>query len=179
MSKQPLTAQDMGVPAAIISHTFIRLRGAQTGTITVHNARTDIARVTLAWGGMLMSFLNAQAAQGVLEGLSAARTTLADLPTEAAPAAREPYDQPAIAIDWTRRPAYAVMARHTVTPDRRRAIRWADIYMGPVTFQLLDRAAFHSTIGLLRDAHRTATAVCLDGPQFAADPTADDYRPSQ
>ncbi len=91
-----------------------------------------------------MSFLNAQAAQGVLEGLSAARPTLVHLPAEVQPGAQEPYDQPAIAIDWTRRPGYAVMAKNTVLPDRSRTVHWTDIYMGPITFQILDRAAFHS-----------------------------------
>ena len=59
MSKSTLTTAEHGAPPALISHTYIRLRGEQTSTITVHHARTDIARVTVAWGGMLMSFLNA------------------------------------------------------------------------------------------------------------------------
>ena len=71
------------------------------------------------------------------------------------------------------------MAKNTVPPDRSRTVHWTDIYMGPITFQILDRAAFHSATQLLRDAHRTAIAVCLDGPQFSADPTGDDYRPAQ
>ena len=55
--------------------------------------------------------------------------------------------------------------------------RWTDVYMGPITFQILDRAAFHSTIDVLREIHTTAVAVCLDGKRFRKDPTEDYYRP--
>jgi hypothetical protein len=51
--------------------------------------------------------------------------------------------------------------------------------MGPLTFQILDRAAFHSAVDVLRLAHRTAVAVCLDGHRFRADPTRDDYHAPQ
>ena len=51
--------------------------------------------------------------------------------------------------------------------------------MGPVTFQILDRAAFHSAVEVPQLAHDTAVAVCPDGPRFAADATRDDYRTAQ
>ena len=101
------------------------------------------------------------------------------LPAEVPPAQREDYDQPTIAIEWTRRPSYAVMPRSTMAPDKSRTLRWTDVYMGPVTFQVLDRAAFHSAVEVLQLAHNITVAVCPDGPRFAADPTADDYRPTQ
>jgi hypothetical protein len=47
-----------------------------------------------------------------------------------------------------------------------------------LTIQLLDRAALHSTVEMLQLAHGVAVAVCPDGARFAADPTADDYRPA-
>lgn len=168
--------QPSSVPPALISHTLIRLRGEQTGDLTVHHARTDIARITLAWGNILMSFLNAQAAQGVLEGFAAARATLGTLPTRI-PAPADPYGQPTIAIDWTRRPGYAVTERSRPPTTTARSTAWTDIYMGPVTFQVLDRAAYHSSLALLVEAHRTAIGVCLDGDKHAASPTADNYRP--
>lgn len=167
---------------AVITHTFIRLRGQQDGVVTVHNARTDTARVTLAWSGcgIHMSFLNARAAQGALEGFATARKALINLPANVAPASPEPYDQPAIAIDWTTRPQHATEPRHKTVdgPRGRRVVRWVEIYMGPVTFQILDRTAYHSTTNLLADVHRIAVAVCLDAPHYAADPTGDDYRPT-
>ena len=77
------------------------------------------------------------------------------------PAQQEDYDRPTIAIEWTRRPPYAATARSTVSPDKRRTLRWTDVYMGPVTFQILDRAAFRSAVEVLQLAHNTAVAVCL------------------
>jgi hypothetical protein len=114
----------------------------------------------------------------VLEAMSTARATLIPLPADAAPAAQEPYDRPTIAIDWCRRPSFAVTPRSTLTADRRRSVHWTDVFLGPLTIQLLDRAAFHSTIDILQLAHGVAVAVCPDGARFATDPTADDYRPA-
>jgi hypothetical protein len=178
MSKTPITEAQIGMPTAVISHTFIRLRGTQHADLTVLHAATHNARVNLLWGGILWAFRTAEAAQGVLEAISAARATLVYLPAEAAPTAYEPYDRPTIAIDWRARPAFAVTARSTLTADRRRTVYWTDIFLGPLTIQLLDRAAFHGTIEVLQLAHGIAVAVCPDGPRFAADPTADDYRPA-
>ena len=121
-----------GASSGVITHTYIRLRGTQQcDDITVYHARTKIARVTLRWSGILMSFLNAKAAQGVLEGFSAARPTLPNLPAEVPPVERELYDRPTIAIDWTSRPGYAVMPKDAVTPDKRRTIHWTDATWGP------------------------------------------------
>ena len=166
-------------PAGLIAHTYVRLRGTQHGNITVYHARTSTARVTLTWGGVLMTFFNAQAAQGVLEGVSAARHTLIYVPEKVGPLHEDPYEQPTISIEWKRRPQYAVLPRSSVSADQRRTAKWTDIYMGPITWQLLDRAAYHSATEVLREAHRTAVAVCLDGHRHRADPTRDDYTPPE
>ncbi len=179
MSKTPITEAQLGMPAAVIAHTYIRLRGTQTADLTVLHAATASARVNLLWGGILWEFLNAEAAQGVLEAMSAARTTLIYLPADAAPAPQEDYDRPTIALQWRRRPSFAVMNRSTLTGDRRATVRWTDIFLGPLTIQLLDRAAFHSAVEVLQLAHNVAVAVCPDGQRFAADPTGEDYRPAQ
>jgi hypothetical protein len=178
MSKTPMTEAAPGMPAAVISHTFIRLRGTQTADLTVLHAGTASARVNLLRSGILWAFRTAEAAQGVLEAMSTARATLMYLPADAAPAPQEPYDRPTIAIDWCRRSSFAVTPRSTLSSDRRRTVHWTDVFLGPLTIQLLDRAAFHSSIEVLQLAHSVAVAVCLDGPRFAADPTADDYRPA-
>ena len=178
MSKTKISEAQLGMPAAVISHTFIRLRGTQTADLTVLHAGTASARVTLLWGGILWGFRTPEAAQGVLEAMSTARATLVYLPADAVPAAHEPYDRPTIAIEWCRRPSFAVTPRSTLTADRHRTVYWTDIFLGPLTIQLLDRAAFHSTIEVLQLAHNVAVAVCPDGPRFAADPTDDDYRPA-
>ena len=125
-----------------------------------------------------MTFWSASAAQGVLEGVSAARATLMHMPPEMAVIA-DPYGQPTIAVDWTSRPNYAAIPQSRVTDDQRRTLRWTDVHMGPLTWQILDRAAFHALTSILRDVHRTAVVVCLDGGKYRADPTADDHVPTQ
>ena len=170
MSKMAISEAHIGIPAGAISQAYVRLRGAQNADISVHHAHTDTARVTLIWGRLLFTFFNAQAAQGVLEGFSAARHSLAGVPADLAPRHQQPYDGPAIAVDWTRRPSYAITERDAL---------WVEVYMRPVTFQILDRAAFRSAVEVLRLAHKTAVAVCLDGQQHRFDPTADAYRPQR
>ena len=49
--------------------------------------------------------------------------------------------------------------------------------MRPVTFQIVDLAAFRSAIEVLKLAHKTAVAVRLDGHRHRFDPTGDEYRP--
>jgi hypothetical protein len=179
MSKIAIPEAHIGIPAAAITHAYVRLRGAQNTDINVHHAHTDTARVNLTWGRILFSFLNAEAAQGVLEAFSAARHSLAGIPADLTPRDQQPYDGPAIAIDWTRRPPYAITPREAVTPDKRRTVRWTEVYLRPVTFQIVDLAAFRSAIEVLRQVHKTAAAVCPDGPQHRFDPTADAYRPQR
>ncbi|MDW5610444.1 hypothetical protein [Mycolicibacterium sp. D5.8-2] len=177
MSKIAIPESHIGIPAGAISQAYVRLRGAQQPDINVHHAHTDTARVTLTWGRILFTFFNAQAAQGVLEGFTAARHTLVGLPPNLAPHDQQPYDGPAIAVDWTRRPPYAIARRDALTPDKRRTIHWVEVYMRPVTFQIVDLAAYRSAVTVLQLAHKTAVAVCLDGPQHRFDPSDDAYRP--
>ena len=56
MSKTPISPAQAGFPPAVISHTFVRLRGTQQADLTVFHAGTPSARVTLTWGGILMAF---------------------------------------------------------------------------------------------------------------------------
>src|ERR1700740_2776281 len=107
MSKTKISEAQLGMPAAVISHTFIRLRGTQTADLTVLHAGTASVRENLLWGGILWAFRTAEAAKGVLGARSSARATLMYLPTDAAPAPQDPYDRPTIAIDWHARPSFA------------------------------------------------------------------------
>ena len=61
MTNRPIIPAEVpGAPAGVITHTYLRLRGTQhADDITVYHAQTKIARVTLTWGGVLMTFLNA------------------------------------------------------------------------------------------------------------------------
>ncbi|MEE6140456.1 hypothetical protein SKC41_29615 [Mycobacterium sp. 050128] len=182
MVSLPSTDPARSTPAAIVTHTLVRIQGAQDGDITVFHACTPTARLTMAWGGILMTFWSAQATQSVLEALAAARPLVAPLlrriPALPQPPL-EPFAQQTIALDWTRRATYAVVARDELARDRRRTLRWIDIHCGPCTWQILDQEGYHSALELLRRAHATATHVFPDGAEHSADPTLDSYRPAQ
>jgi len=169
-------------PAALVSHTIVRVQGVQDGDITVTHACSPATRLRVQWGCLLMTMLSAQATQGVLEGFCAARAAMVLIPRQIpgpAPITAEPFAVPTTAIDWMRRPAYAVVPRQELSRDRTRQIRWLDLHLGPITFQILDQDGAVSAVDLLTKAHRTATQVFLDGPDFAADPRDQDYPPPQ
>lgn len=180
MSSKAAINPAQATPAAVITHSLVRIQGTQEGDLTVFHACTPTARMTMTWGGILMTFWSAQAAQSVLEAFAAARPLLAPLlrriPPPPAPAL-EPFAAQTIALDWTRRASYAVLARDELARDRRRQLNWIDIHCGPCTWQILDQDGYHSAVDLLRRAHSTAVHVFTDGPRFSADPTLDDYRP--
>ena len=180
MKSRSTTNEVHMTPAALVSHTMIRIQGDQAGDIAVYDACSPNARLRLQWGGMLMTMFSAQAIQGVLEGFSAARSAMVLIPRQIPPPApvdTEPFAMSTVAIDWTRRPAYAVVPRQELSRDGSRQIRWLDIHMGPCTFQILDQAGCLSAVELLRTAHRTAIQVFLDGPDHAQDPTENDLTP--
>jgi hypothetical protein len=152
-------------PAALVSHTIIRIQGDQDGDIAVHHACTPNVRLRVQWGGALMTMLSAQAIQGVLEGFATARSVMAMIPRRIpapVPGPAEPFALPTVAIDWTRRPAYAVVPRQELSRDHSRQLRWLDLHMGPVTFQVLDQAGCLGAVALLRTAHQTAIQAWTD-----------------
>jgi hypothetical protein len=80
-----------------------------------------------------------------------------------------------LAVEWTRAPAYAVVAQSALNRLKTAKVNWVDIYTGPITWQLRDRAAILSMIDTLRRVHEVAIAVFADGEQHKADLTAADY----
>jgi hypothetical protein len=178
--QQPSNDPAQAMPAAVITHTVARIQAEQSGDITVYHSRTPTARMTLTWGGLLMTFWSAEATQSVLEGFAAARPMLAHVTRQFPPpptVTTEPFAHQTLALDWTRRVSYAIVAREELSRDKLRLLRWLDIFMGPVTCQILDQTGYRSALEILRRAHATATHVFLDGSKFRADPTRDDYRP--
>jgi hypothetical protein len=120
------------IPAALVSHTMIRIHGDQDGDIAVYHACTPNARLRVQWGGVLMTMLSAQAIQGVLEGFATARSAMVLIPRRIpapapAPGPADPFAVPTVAIDWIRRPAYAVVPRQELSRDRSRVIRWLSV----------------------------------------------------
>jgi len=168
------------IPAATVTHTIAVVRGDIRSDITVHHARTSDARITVIFGTTVMTLYSAAAAQGLLEAFAAARAAMAQVPHQIpAPAAPnyEPFARTTLSIEWTRRPTYCIVPKSSRNKLNTTVIHWVDRYCGPITFQIRDGIGLKSSLELLREAHITAAAVCLDGPQFRDDPTSDDYRP--
>jgi hypothetical protein len=80
-----------------------------------------------------------------------------------------------LSIEWTRRPAYAVIAQSALNKLKTARLHWIDLHTGPLTWQIRDPAGLASMIELNTRVHHTAVAVFLGGPQHSADPTSDDY----
>jgi hypothetical protein len=166
------------MPAAIITHTVASIRGQQDGDIAVYHARTTDVRIAITWGAILMTVYTAHAAQGLLEAFAAARAKMAEVPRLIPPpptTPEQPVARHALAIDWTRRPAYAVVAQSATSKLGANTVHWVDLHTGPITWQIRDQVGLRSALQLLTHVHRTAIAVCLDGEQYRADPTGDDY----
>lgn len=172
------TRRDTGV---ILTHTTARIQGEQTGRIDVAHARTAEAAVTVVWGGIALRFLTAAAASTVLEGFAAVRPLLMHVDNTAPePTPTEgQYAVPTLSLAWTWPTDYAVVHRNAYSKTWKRTLHWVDLHMGPVTWQILDHVGYHAALELLRQAHRTAVAVCLDGGKWRADPTNPDYKRPQ
>ncbi|MGH8880447.1 MAG: hypothetical protein ACRD0P_24350 [Stackebrandtia sp.] len=168
-------------PGVMLTHTTCRIQGEQSGRVDAVFARTAEATVTVTWGGIALRFLSAAAASVVLEGFGAARALLMGIDNAAAD--QGPADGnvavATIALTWSWPTPYAVVKRSAYSRHHRRAVHWVDLHMGPVTFQIMDHTGYNSALAILRDAHRTAVATCLDGGKWRADPTRDDYQRPQ
>ena len=101
----------------------------------------------MTWGGVLLTVYTAAAAHGLLEGFVAARAAAAQLPREIPPPATSyeaPFARPIVALEWIRRPAYAVVAHSGPAKSSDRVIHWDDLHMGPITWQIRDLAGLRS-----------------------------------
>ena len=155
------SATEHTVPAALITHCTAIIRGHHDADITAHHARTSDARLSVTWGGVLLTVYNAAAAHGLLEGFVAARAAATHLPREIPPPApvyEAPFARPIVAMEWTRRPAYAVVAQRGPAKSSDRVIHWVDLHMGPITWQIRDLAGLRGATELLHRAYLTAVA---------------------
>ena len=93
------------------------------------------------------------------------RAAMARVPREIPAPAKtldEPFARTTLAVDWTRRPTYAVVPQSGPSKAGGNILNWVDLYTGPLTWRIRDHAGLHSTIELLLKAHKTAIAVCPD-----------------
>jgi hypothetical protein len=167
------------MPSAMITHSTVVIKGQQHSIdITVHHARTPDARISVTFNGMHMIIYSCHAAQGLLEAFAAARGQMIHVPSHIPSPPNNHHDPEArvlLFIEWTRRPAYAVVAQSRINKLKTARLHWIDLHTGPVTWQIRDRAGLLSVIELLTRVHRTAIAVFTDGEQYSADPTGPDY----
>jgi hypothetical protein len=124
------TAATHTTPPAIITHSVARIQGPQHAEISVHHARTPDARVAMSFSGILLVFYSSQAVQGLLEAFAAARGHMVQVPREI-PGRRNDLQEPAarviLAIEWTRRPDYAVVAQSALNKLKTARIHWLSV----------------------------------------------------
>ncbi|GAB4729972.1 hypothetical protein [Mycobacterium avium] len=70
------------IPAALITHTTVSVKGQLDPDITVLHARTPDARIGITVDGIHMSLYNCQTARGLLEAFGAARGHMIHVPAE-------------------------------------------------------------------------------------------------
>jgi hypothetical protein len=153
------------IPAETITHTIAVICGEITSDIAVHHARTSDARIGLTFGTTLMNLYSASAAQGLLEAFAAARAVMARVPREITAPPTPPYEpfaRTTLAIEWTRRPAYCVVAQSGPNKSGTATIHWVELYCGPITFQIRDQLGLKSTLTLLTRTPTATTPADLD-----------------
>lgn len=169
------------IPPALITHSTVVIKGQQhEPDITVHHARTPDARIGITLNGMHMAVYSCQAIQRLLEAFTAARGHMVHIPHQIPTGPTHSHDEPAgrvvLAVEWTRGPAYAVTAQSALNKLKTARIHWVELYTGPLTWQIRDKAGLLSMIELLTRVHKTAIAVFADGDQYKADPADPNYR---
>lgn len=166
----------MRIPAGVVTRTMVMVRPLP-GHISVHDARTELATVTVQWGEVLMTFTSAEQVWTVLQAFGAVREALRGVAgtAELGGGSDEPWPGvSALSVTWTRPPEWAVVPQSGFDEHRRRRLYWVDVHMGPVLWRVVDWAGYEAALDLLRNAHRTAVAVFVDGGRFRSDPSRAD-----
>jgi hypothetical protein len=157
----------------------VTIRGQQQVVdITVHHARTADARIGMTLDGLHMAIYSCHTAQRLLEAFTAARGQIIHVPSQIPSPPTDLHDTHArvvLSVEWTRPPVYAVVAQSAVNKLKTGRVNWIDVYTGPITWQIRDRAGLLSMIEVLTHVHKTAIAIFADGEQYNADPGSHDY----
>lgn len=159
--------------AGIVTHTTAIVAGEQTTEIAVYQPLTEQTRMTVTIGHLMMTFTSAAAVHKILEGFAAVRPALMGVDNTTAPITVRGADFAlnTMSITWIYPPTYAIVRGNRYSKDQRRTIYWVDVHMGPITWRIADHTGYHSLIEGLRNAHRTAVGVFLDGRKYRKDPT--------
>ncbi|SPX94946.1 Uncharacterised protein [Mycobacterium xenopi] len=163
----------MPIPAGVVTRTLVVVRPV-AGHVSVSEARSDLAVVSVQWGEIFMRFTSAAQVSAVLAAFGAVRESLRGV---AGSARLEMVNREAwpgvsvVSVTWMRPPEWSVVAQSGYDERRRTTAHWVDVHMGPILWRVVDWAGYESAMTLLRNVHRTAVAVFSDGGKFRADPS--------
>lgn len=164
----------MRIPAGVVTRSMVVVRPVP-GHVSVHDARTELATVSVQWGDVFMRFTSAAQVHTVLTAFGAAREALrgvqGTVPTEPSGAALDWPWVAVLSVTWTRPPEWSVVPQERFDTIQRRTIHWADVHMGPVLWRIVDWAGYEAALELLRNVHRTAVACFTDGGKYRSDPS--------
>lgn len=163
----------MTVPSGLVTRTMVVVRPL-AGHVSVSNARTDLAVVSVQWGDIFMRFTSAAQVSAVLAAFGAVREALrgaaGTVPLEAVSGEEWPGVS-TVSVTWTRPPDWSVVNQTAYDERRRRTLHYVDVHMGPIQWRVVDWAGYEAAMTLLRNVHRTAVAVFTDGGRFRTDPS--------
>jgi hypothetical protein len=163
----------MAIPAGLVTRTLVVVRPV-AGHVSVHDARTDLAVVSVQWGDIFMRFTSAEQVWTVLAAFGAVREAMRGAAGSAPLLEGNAGTWPGVSVvsvTWTRAPEWSVVPQSGYDQRRRRSVHWVDVHMGPVQWRVVDWAGYEAALTLLRNAHRTAVAVFCDGGKFRSDPS--------
>ncbi len=163
----------MPIPAGLVTRTMVVVRPVK-GHVSVHDARTDLAVVSVQWGEIFMRFTSAAQVSAVLAAFGAVREALRGAAGSVQMDALSAEAWPGVSVvsvTWTRPPEWSVVPQSGYDERRRRTVHYVDVHMGPVQWRVVDWAGYEAALALLRNVHRTAVAVFTDGGKFRTDPS--------
>lgn len=171
----PPVVERMRIPAGVVTRSLVVVRPLE-GHVSVHDARTDLAVVSVQWGDVFLRFTSAAQVSAMLAAFGAVRAALrgvdGSVPTERV-AGEWPWVS-VLSVTWSRPPEWSVVSQSRFDERQRRTVYWVDVHMGPVLWRIVDWAGYEAALTLLRNVHRTAVAVFPDGGKFRSDPSKAD-----
>lgn len=166
-------ATGRGAGAGLVTKTLVVVP-ATDGHITVNDAGTSAATLSVQWGDVLMRFTSAAQVSEVLAAFGAVREAMRGVdgtfPSTSETADSWPWLS-IVTVAWSRPPGWSVVSQSKYVAPQRRTVHWVDVHMGPVQWRFVDWAGYEAALSLMRNAHRAAVAVFDDGPAFLTDPS--------
>lgn len=170
---RPVRTPGSGAGAGVVTKTLVVVPAIE-GHISVSDAGTAMAALSVQWGDVLMRFTSAAQVTEVLAAFGAVREAMRGVDGALVTAAGDGRPWPwvsVVSVAWMQPPGWSVVSQSKYDAAQRRTIYWVDVYMGPVQWRFVDWAGYEAAMTLMRNAHRAAVAVFDDGAQFSTDPS--------